>query len=268
MVGRTTSKSPSTEPVERSAAGTIACGLARKARTPAPPRRPVQAPKVRSTPKTSTPDGDRKRLAILVLIAASGLVALAIVVGFLAFGTDDGGGSSDAGIAQTMRDAGYTFNSYPGMKNNTSHGDVKTIDQKVKWNSDPPTSGPHFGQWALWGAYDRPVPLTMSTHNLEHGGIVLHYGPQVPEAEVEKLRQFYRDDPNAMLLSPLPSAGDKIIASAWYYDEGRADEDDYLGEGKQITGTKVDEDALADFRDEFRYKGRERIPADNLHPGM
>jgi hypothetical protein len=254
--------------VRTDAVATIVFGLARKARTPAPPRRPVQAPKVRATPKTSTPEEDRKRLAILVLIAASGLVALGIVVAFLAFGTDEGG-SSDAGIAQTMRDAGYTFKSYPGMKNNSNHSDVKSIDQKVKWNSDPPTSGPHYGQWALWGAYDRAVPLTMSTHNLEHGGIVLHYGPNVPPAEVEKLRDFYRDDPNAMLLAPLPTAGDKVIASAWYYDEVRGENnEEYRGEGKQIKGTRVDADALEAFRDEFRYKGRERIPADNLHPGM
>jgi hypothetical protein len=256
--------------VRPDATATIACGLARKARTPAPPRRPVQAPKVRSTPKTSTPEEDRKRLAILVLIAASGLVALGIVVAFIAFGTGgDGGAGSSNSFAERMRDAGYTYKSYPGMKNNSSHTDVKTIDQKVKWNSDPPTSGKHYGQWALWGAYDRPVPLTMSTHNLEHGGIVLHYGPKVPAAEVEKLRDFYRDDPNAMLLAPLATAGDKIVASAWYYDEAKGEaNDDYLGEGKQIKGTKVDADALEAFRDEFRYKGRERIPAENLQPGM
>ncbi len=251
------------------AVATIACGLARKARTPAPPRRPVQAPKVRSTPKTSTPEEDRKRLLMLVLIAASGLAALAIVVAFLVFGSGGGGGgSADSGIAKTMRDAGYTFNSYPAMKNISNHSDVKTVEQKVEWNSNPPTSGPHYGQWALWGAYDRPVPLTMSTHNLEHGGIVMHYGPDVPPAEVEKLRDFYRDDPNGMLLSPLPSAGDKIVVSAWYYDEAKgADDDDYRGEGKQVKGTKVDAGALEDFRDEFRYKGRERIPAENLQPG-
>jgi hypothetical protein len=208
---------------------------------------------------------------MLVLISASGLIALGAVVAFLAFGTgggDDDGGSGVSGVEQTMRDAGFTFRNYPGMKNNSNHTDVPTIETKVNWNSNPPTSGPHFQQWAVWNFYDSPVPLTMSTHNLEHGGIVIHYGPDVPRAEVEKLRQFYTDDPNAMLVVPLQSAGNKIILSAWYYDESRSEESDYFGEGKQATGTKVDVDAFAAFRDAFRYKGRERIPAENLQPGM
>jgi Protein of unknown function (DUF3105) len=208
---------------------------------------------------------------MLALISASGLIALGAVIAFLAFGTgggDDGGGGGASGVEQTMRDAGFTFRSYPGMKNNGNHTDVPTIETKVNWNSNPPTSGPHYQQWAVWNFYDSAVPLTMSTHNLEHGGIVIHYGPDVPQAEVEKLRQFYTDDPNAMLVAPLQSAGNKIILSAWYYDESRSEESDYFGEGMQATGTKVDADAFAAFRDEFRYKGRERIPAENLQPGM
>lgn len=226
---------------------------------------------MRTAPKTSTPEEDRRRLLILVVIAASGLLALGAVVAFLAFGTGSSSGSSDnnpTGIAQTMRDAGCTFNTYPGLKNNSTHADVPTPDTKVKWNSNPPTSGPHYGQWALWGAYDRPVPLTMSTHNLEHGGIVMHYGPKVPAAEVDKLRAFYREDPNAMLLAPLPTMGDKIVLSAWYFDESKANQNNYYGEGQQAKCTTVDTAAFESFRDTFRYKGRERIPAENLQPGM
>jgi hypothetical protein len=224
---------------------------------------------VRTTPRTSTPEEDRKRLLILVLIAASGVIALAAVIGFLALGTGDGGGAGDSeSFAQEMQNAGYTYKTYPGLTNNSSHTDVPSVDMKVKWNSNPPTSGPHYGQWAVWNFYDSPVPLTMSTHNLEHGGIVIHYGPEVPESEVSKLRDFYNEDPNAMLVAPLPGAGNKIYASAWYYDESKQGDRNYYGEGEQISGTKVDEDALKAFREEFRYKGRERIPAENLQPGM
>jgi Protein of unknown function (DUF3105) len=245
--------------------------LARKSRTPPPPRRAVQAPKVRTTPKTSTPEEDRRRLLILVAIAASGLLALGVVVALFAFGSGSSsgaGGANPTAIAQTMRDAGCTFNRYVALKNNSSHADVPSIGKKVNWNSNPPTSGPHYGQWAVWGAYDRPVPLTMSTHNLEHGGIVMHYGPKVPRDEVAKLRDFYRSDPNAMILAPLPTMGDKIVLSAWYFDESKAKERNYYGQGEQAKCTTTDADAFAAFRDTFRYKGRERIPAENLQPGM
>jgi hypothetical protein len=212
--------------------------------------------------------GKRAHRRPLVAIAASGLLALGAVVAFLVLGTGGGGAGDSESFAQQMKDAGYTYKTYPGLKNNSSHTDVATPDSKVKWNSNPPTSGPHYGQWAVWNFYDSPVPLTMSTHNLEHGGIVIHYGPNVPQSEVSKLREFYNGDPNAIVVAPLPTAGNKIYASAWYYDESKQSDRTYYGEGEQISGTKVDEDALEAFRDKFRYKGRERIPAENLQPGM
>ena len=34
---------------------------------------------------------------------------------------------------------------------------------------------------AVWDFYDEPVPLVQTVHNLEHGGVVIHYGPQFPQ---------------------------------------------------------------------------------------
>ena len=65
---------------------------------------------------------------------------------------------------------------------------MPTLETKPKWNSSPPTSGPHYGQTAVWGSYDEEVPLVQTVHNLEHGGVVIHYGPDVPEAEVAALQ--------------------------------------------------------------------------------
>ena len=206
---------------------------------------------------------------MLILLAASGLVALGAVLAFFAFAGGSSGGGDGGGataIERTMRGAGCTFRTYPGLPR--TH--LSTVDAKPnpKWNSSPPSSGPHYQQPAIWGAYDRPIALTLSTHNLEHGGIVVHYGPRVPAAEQEKLRDFYADDPNGIVLAPLASAGDEIILSAWFSDESRAEDEKYQGEGKQARCTTVDEDAFAAFRDAFRYKGPERIPAENLQPGM
>ena len=75
--------------------------MAKKTRTPAPPR-PVQAPKRRTAAPTTTGDQRRQRL-ILYALAVSGILALAIVIGaFLLFR----GGSANAAAAKKLRIAG------------------------------------------------------------------------------------------------------------------------------------------------------------------
>ena len=45
----------------------------------------------------------------------------------------------------------------------------------VEYNSNPPTSGPHYAQWEKPGAYDRVLPDGRLIHSLEHGYIVISY---------------------------------------------------------------------------------------------
>jgi len=51
--------------------------------------------------------------------------------------------------------------------------------QKASYQSDPPSSGPHYsipGQAPVgWGYYDRSIAPEYYVHNLEHGGVVLLY---------------------------------------------------------------------------------------------
>jgi hypothetical protein len=136
-----------------------------------------------------------------------------------------------------------------------------------EWNSFPPTSGPHYGQSVIWGAYDEPVRLAQAVHNLEHGGIVMYYGSDVPDEEITKLRTFYRSDPTAMLLSPLPRLGDKIALTAWYAPtkDGQPVTDE--SQGILAECTQFDENAFESFRDAYRFQGPERIPPESLQPG-
>jgi hypothetical protein len=143
---------------------------------------------------------------------------------------------------------------------------VPTLTTKPHWNSNPPTSGPHYGQQAVWGSYDEPVPLVQTVHNLEHGGVVIHYGPRVPQADVEKLRSFYSDDPNGLVVAPLPSNGDKITLSAWTAPDASTGTRD-RGRGWLASCTKFDEGAFESFLEAHRYKGPERIPPELLTPG-
>ena len=111
------------------------------------------------------------------------------------------------------------------------------------------------------------MPLVLTTHNLEHGGIVIHYGNRVPSSTVEQLVSFVRDDPNGMVLAPLPQLGNTIAMSAWFYDDARENQRGYEGDGKQAKCTRFDEGAFEAFRDAFRGKGPERAPISALQPG-
>ncbi|MBI2007311.1 MAG: DUF3105 domain-containing protein [Candidatus Blackburnbacteria bacterium] len=45
----------------------------------------------------------------------------------------------------------------------------------VRYNSNPPTSGPHFPIWAKKGVYDRAISDGHLLHSLEHGYVVVSY---------------------------------------------------------------------------------------------
>jgi hypothetical protein len=45
----------------------------------------------------------------------------------------------------------------------------------IVWDSNPPSSGPHYPIWAAYQAYPDPVPRGYYVHDLEHGAIVFLY---------------------------------------------------------------------------------------------
>jgi hypothetical protein len=71
--------------------------MARKVKTPPPPRRAVQAPKQRATPRD-----DARNKKILYAIGASGFVMLALVVGFFAL---SGGATTPSAEERSRRQA-------------------------------------------------------------------------------------------------------------------------------------------------------------------
>jgi hypothetical protein len=193
------------------------------------------------------------------VIAVIGAVAVAALVL---------GGGSKADAAQTMREAGCTYkqveasrNLRPGMRH------VNALPKGFKYNTFPPTSGLHNPQTIIWGIYDSPVNQLRSVHNMEHGGIVIQYGSKVPDATVQKLADFYRQDPNGIVVAPLPALGNKISLAAWTFDQGKLLERGYEGEGRLAICPAFDEGAFRSFVDAYRGKGPEPFGVDLLTPG-
>jgi hypothetical protein len=182
-------------------------------------------------------------------LAASGVVALAVVVGIIAL--SGGGGKSSKSVAAAMKNAGCTFKTFKAQPR-APHYTTLPPKNPLAYNSFPPTSGRHYYQWVVWGYYDQPVDIYQEVHNLEHGGVIIQWGAKVPKSEVSKIQAFYQQDANAILAAPLPKLGNKIALTAWTH----------LAEC-----TKFDAGAAKTFRDAFRYKAPEKIPPSSLNPG-
>jgi len=242
--------------------------VAKKSRTPTPPRRPVQAPKVRTGSRD--PDALAKQRRLLYMAAGSGvLILVAVMLGIFVLGGGDSAGSTTA-LGATLRDAGCTFKEKPAIPNVSDHSDVPTLTTKVPYDTVPPAAGPHFGQFAVWNFYEEPVNHRQVVHNLEHGGVALYYGPGVPKEQVDRLKEFYNDDPNGMIATPYAPMKNKIGLAAWSFDIDAVDEKPkgYNGESRVAVCPRFDENAFTEFRDAFRYKGKERFPESQLLPGM
>jgi hypothetical protein len=234
--------------------------LADKPKTPPPPRR-VQAPKKR-TP-TSRAGGDRKLPLVAILVAAGALIAIAAVA-FVALGGNDS--SDDSSVKNAMLAAGCTFKSVPAKsyKGGQIHVPEGT---KIDYNTYPPSGGPHYGTPAIWDFYTQPVEPRLLVHNQEHGGVVLWWGPQVPESTVSKIRAFYDDSPVSMIGTPLSSLGKKVAITAWTGDFARYGSENYFGVGHAAVCPTFDEEAFKTFRDAYRGKGPEGISMDTNQPG-
>jgi len=110
------------------------------------------------------------------------------------------------------------------------------IDTPVTYNSNPPSSGPHYPIWAAFQEYSQPVDRRYYVHDLEHGGVVLAYNCQAAgdagtaatacNAVIDGLRAAIAalpDDPLCKgegvrvraVLTPDPLLDVPIAAAAW-----------------------------------------------------
>jgi hypothetical protein len=230
----------------------MARALPRKSRTPPPPKRPVQAPKVRTAPR----DERRARL-LLYALGASGFVILAIVAAAFVFA----GGSDDESSAQNavavLREAGCTYTHPPSQ----GRQHVQQLPPNFKPNSVPRSSGPHSNQTIIYGSYSDTVPELNAVHNLEHGAVIIWYGPDVSQSTIDQINEFYNKDPNGLIVSMYPRLGDDIALVAWTY---------------VARCPRFDENAANRFIDAFGFRGPESCKSDieqgcfrreNMEPG-
>jgi hypothetical protein len=63
-------------------------------------------------------------------------------------------------------------------------------------------SGTHAQRWADWGLYAQAVPHQYQVHNLEHGGVVIHFAGGLSESGAKGIGEFMAAEPGYIVATP------------------------------------------------------------------
>ena len=219
------------------------------------PNKPrVKAPKQRTSQRRAEDEAKKRRLYAIGAGSIAILLAIVAAVALLGLG---GGEASAADVRADLKTAGCKMKVVEAVSNISNHSDFPDPEARSKdWNTDPPTSGPHFGQTIIYGSYRDPIDIGRVLHNLEHGAVYILFGDKVKEDTITQLQEFYDGHGNGTVLAPYAKLGNKIALGAWVVP-GLPEATNDRGSGVLATCTKFDEAAFSSFFDAFQFKGPE-----------
>ncbi len=97
---------------------------------------------------------------------------------------------------------------------------IEPGDTHPPYNSKPATSGWHYSGTlapAPWGFYSDALPDEVLVHNLEHGGIGVHYDcPEGCGELVDRIAGAVQGR-GKIVLSPYPGMESRIALTAWHF---------------------------------------------------
>lgn len=116
------------------------------------------------------------------------------------------------------------------------HQERDHVDHEVEAGDLPPVGGIHNPQWQNCGIYDQPVSIENAVHSLEHGAAWLTYHPDLPQEDVQALRDQVRGE-SYVLMSPYPGLRSPVVLTAWEV---------------QLELDSVDDERIADFVERYQ----------------
>ncbi|GLY14496.1 DUF3105 domain-containing protein [Kineosporia rhizophila] len=88
------------------------------------------------------------------------------------------------------------------------------VETAVTYEQTPPVGGDHNPVWLNCGIYSEPQQNENAVHALEHGAVWITYRDDVPESEVEALKDIVGNQ-TYILMTPYPEQENPITLSAW-----------------------------------------------------
>jgi hypothetical protein len=195
-------------------------------------------------------------------LALGGVILLAAIAAGIAWATLRGG----SGVGASGVDGACVRETFPPI----GRQHVNKLSEDFRYSSFPPTSGPHYPPGpkapAIWNVYDTAVDQLALVHNLEHGGVVVQYGPDVPPQTVQQVVAWYGESPEGLVVAPLPDSipqaaappanwQSRIFLTAWTH---------------VATCSAFDQDAFNNFLEDYRGPdgdAPEKFPLSALQPG-
>jgi len=159
--------------------------------------------------RQSVGSGGSRRTYLIV-----GAVIVLFVAGFIALAVLDARQKSASGAPEDVK----TYDVGPAGEH--TGGDVD-------YEQTPPAGGPHNPVWQNCGFYDKLVRDENAVHSLEHGAVWITYAPDLPQNQVNELKNIAESE-SYVLVSPYPDLPDDtpVVASAWGKQVGLDGADD------------------------------------------
>ena len=115
----------------------------------------------------------------------------------------------------------------------------------VAYNSFPATSGPHYIQPKPWGTYRYEIDQETLVHNLEHGGVVIQYNPDLLKVSPSKLEAVQAQFPNKTVVAPNAKLKVALALTSWR---------------RLYALDAFDEPKIVDFIKRYKNHGPEKFP--------
>jgi hypothetical protein len=181
----------------------------------------------------------RRRIQRIALIAGGAL--LVVIVGAFIYQR-----ATESDVPDDRIETGVATATDPGQFiTPMSSQHVGSGTNVTNYNSNPPTSGDHYPSTARWGISDVELDEEFTTHNLEHGGIVINYNcPEGCQDVVDQLTAIVSPYPVKLILSPRSDMEHRIAVTAWT---------------RLLTMEDVNTEQIQAFIDAYIDKGPEKI---------
>lgn len=118
-----------------------------------------------------------------------------------------------AAFAAAAEEAGCgSIESFPDELEGKPHLAANATFDDYKTN--PPTSGVHRGQTSPWGSYREAPEKENLVHNLEHGGIIIHY-KDLTDDQIDRVDEFADSFVDGVISVPNPDIDKPIVLTSW-----------------------------------------------------